>query len=139
MDFQVGLKLHLPRDRHSVPLARHLAGRALYEVGAHHSDAHDVELALAEACTNVLTHAGPGDAYDVDVAIGPSQCVISVIDLGRGFDVDNLPEKPDADAEGGRGLDIMRKLMDSVRLVTRPDGGTVVQLVKNLRFAAEAP
>ena len=88
----------------SVPVVRHLAEDALLEVGAHASDAHDVELALAEACANVLTHAGPGDVYDVELVIGPYNCVIRVVDVGAGFDADaTCPGCRGSDAESGRG------------------------------------
>lgn len=136
---RVALSLRLPRDRLSVPVVRHLAEYALLEVGAHTSDAHDVELALAEACANVLTHAGPGDVYDVDVLIGPYNCVIKVVDVGDGFDTSNLPRMSDSDAESGRGVGMMRAVMDEVRLTSEPERGTVVQLVKSLNFHDDAP
>ncbi|MBA3652932.1 MAG: ATP-binding protein [Actinobacteria bacterium] len=138
--FRIELSLRLPRDRVSVPLVRHLAEYALQEVGANEDDAHDVELALAEACANVLTHAGPGHVYDVEVLIGPYNCVIRVVDVGAGFDTDAVnPGMSDADAESGRGVGLMRVLMDHVRLVSEPDRGTVVQLVKSLRFDDDVP
>jgi serine/threonine-protein kinase RsbW len=136
---QVALSLRLPRDRVSVPVVRHLAEYALLEVGAVSSDAHDVELALAEACANVLTHAGPGDIYDVDVIIGPRNCVIRVVDVGAGFDAPLAPSMPGAEAESGRGVGLMHAVMNEVRLTSEPDRGTVVQLVKSLRFHDDAP
>ena len=136
---RVALSLRLPRDRLSVPVVRHLAEYALLEVGAHSTDAHDVELALSEACANVLNHAGPGDVYDVDVIIGPYNCVIRVIDVGQGFDSSAPPAMPGHDAESGRGVGLMHAVMDQVKLTSEPDRGTVVQLVKSLNFNADAP
>ena len=136
---RVALTLRLPRDRFSVPVVRHLTEYALLEVGAHAVDAHDIELALAEACANVLTHAGPGDVYDVEVIIGPYNCVIRVTDVGTGFDTATLPAMAGHDAESGRGLGLMHALMDHVRLESEPHGGTVVQLVKSLNFHEDAP
>lgn len=136
----IRLSLRLPRDRLSVPLVRHLTEYALLEVGADTSDAHDVELALAEACANVLTHAGPGDIYDVEITIGPFNCVIRVIDVGHGFDASTTsPTMASYDAESGRGVGLMHALMDQVRLTSEPDRGTVVQLIKSLNFHEDAP
>ena len=136
---RVALSLRLPRDRVSVPVARHLTEYALREVGAQTSDAHDIELALAEACANVLTHAGPGAVYDVEVLIGPYNCVIKVVDVGSGFDATDLPGMSGNDAESGRGVGLMKAVMDDVRLTSEPDRGTVVQLVKSLNFQDNAP
>ena len=136
---RVSLSLRLPRDQLSVPVVRHLTQYALMEVGANSNDAHDVELALTEACANVLTHAGPGDVYDVDVIIGPYNCVIRVIDVGRGFDASSMPTMSGMDAESGRGVGLMHALMDQVRLTSEPERGTVVQLVKSLDFQDDAP
>jgi serine/threonine-protein kinase RsbW len=138
--FNISLTLRLPRDRVSVPVVRHLTEYALGEVGADPNDAHDVELALAEACANVLTHAGPGDIYDVEVIIGPYNCVIRVVDVGAGYDTAAVTgQMSGADAESGRGIALMRSLMDNVRFTSEPERGTVVQLVKSLRFNDDAP
>ena len=62
---EILLSLSLPRDADSVPVARHIVRRALAEVGVTDDCTHDVELALSEACSNVLLHSGPGREYDV--------------------------------------------------------------------------
>lgn len=139
--FHVSLSLRLPRYRMSVPIVRHLIRDALDEVGVVTEDAADVELALAEACGNVLAHAGPGDAYDISVTIGPGQCEIRVIDIGRGFDFLSLSgnQMSPADAESGRGIALMKAVMDQVRFISEPERGTIVHLVKRLHFDDAVP
>ena len=134
--FQVTLSLQLPRDRLSVPVTRHLIRAAMREVGVIPDDADAVELAVTEACANVIDHSGPGDAYDVAVGIAATGCHIRVVDVGRGFDHDALsgPTMADTDAEHGRGMALMHALVDQVRFESRPERGTVVHLVKLLRF-----
>lgn len=133
--FRISLALCLPRDKLSVPIVRHLVHHALMEVGVVHDDAGDVELALAEACANVLTHSGPGDAYEVSITIGPAACDIRVIDVGRGFDFASLTEgMSSTDSESGRGVALMGAVMDQVHFTSEPEKGTVVHLVKQLRF-----
>ena len=134
--FQVTLTLQLPRDRLSVPVTRHLIRAAMNEVGVIGDDADAVELAVTEACANVIDHSGPGDAYDVAVTIGPSSCHIRVVDIGRGFDHKalSIPRMADHRAEHGRGVALMHALVDQVRFESRPEKGTVVHLVKLLRF-----
>lgn len=138
--FSVSLSLRLPRDRLSVPVVRHLCRHALKEVGVVPQVASDVELALAEACGNVLKHSGPGDAYEVSITIGPVLCEIRVTDIGRGFDYESLTgEMAGTDAEGGRGIALMHALMDQVRFTSEPERGTIVHLVKQLTFDDDVP
>jgi len=138
--FLISLTLRLPRDRLSVPVVRHLTHHALDEVGVLDGVADDVELALAEACANVLTHSGPGDVYDVSISIGPETCEIRVTDVGHGFDYASLSrEMASGDAESGRGVALMHALMDQVRFTSEPEQGTIVHLVKRLEFDDNAP
>ncbi|MBO0730356.1 MAG: ATP-binding protein [Acidimicrobiaceae bacterium] len=138
--FRVTLSLQLPRDRLSVPVPRHLVSAVLGEVGVVEADIHDVELALTEACANVINHSGPGDAYEVAVTISASSCHLRVIDVGHGFDHDTLgPQMADLGAEQGRGVALMHALVDQVRFESRPERGTVVHLVKRLDFDDTIP
>ncbi len=138
--FRVTLSLLLPRDRLTVPVARHLTRAALKEGAVLPEDAHEVELALSEASANVVEHSGAGDRYEVAVTIGPVNAELRVTDRGRGFDHRGLGEEMAAlDAEHGRGVALMRALVDQVRLESRPEVGTVVRLVKALRFDDTVP
>jgi serine/threonine-protein kinase RsbW len=143
MGYGVSLALRLPRDAMSVPVIRHLVRYALSEVGVVDDVSHDIELALTEACANVLRHAGPGDSYDVTVTIGPDDCEIRVVDIGHGFDHVSVMETadlgtPDLNAERGRGLGLMHALVDEVELRSEPEAGTLVCLVKRLEFDEKA-
>jgi serine/threonine-protein kinase RsbW len=139
LGYGVMLTLRLPRDSLSVPVIRHLTRYALTEVGVLDEVTDDVELAVAEACANVLTHSGPGDSYDVSVTIGPDECEIRVVDIGHGFDHVSVLETvdlgtPDLNAERGRGLGLMHAFVDHVELRSEPESGTLVRLVKTLKF-----
>jgi anti-sigma regulatory factor (Ser/Thr protein kinase) len=138
--FRVSLSLRLPRDRLSVPLIRHLAASALSEVGAVPDEVHDVELAVAEAASNVIKHSERGDAYDVVVTIGPELVELRVIDVGRGFDSEAMEQmSPGPEDESGRGVALMHALVDQARFVSAPERGTIVHLIKRLHFDDEAP
>jgi serine/threonine-protein kinase RsbW len=132
------LAIRLPRDELSVPVIRHLVGDALRHIGVLDEVRTDIELALTEACTNVLDHAGPGDSYDVTVTIRPDRCELRIIDIGHGFDHSSFVESASSDldmtAERGRGLGLMHSLVDHIELVSEPEEGTLVRLVKQLAF-----
>lgn len=140
--YGVSLALCLPRDAISVPVIRHLVRNALDEVGVMGSISDDIEIALTEACANVLRHAGPGDAYNVSVTIGPECCELRVVDIGHGFDHATVSKHlvdDDLSAERGRGLGLMKALVDEIELVSAPEEGTLVKLVKQLDFDETAP
>jgi len=129
------LALCLPRDEQAIPVSRHLAVTAMGEIGVTEDCIHDIAVALTEACTNVLKHSGPGDEFEISLDVDDNQCVIRVVDTGHGFDSESLGiGRADAAAEQGRGLELMRALVDKVKFVSKPEAGTVVYLEKVLEF-----
>jgi serine/threonine-protein kinase RsbW len=83
---ELSLSLTLPRDKQTVPVARHIVRNAMEQVGVEETCVDDVELALSEACTNVLLHSGPGDQFVVRLDLEDRLGVLRIIDLGHGFD-----------------------------------------------------
>ena len=134
---EIHFSLCLPRDEESVPEVRHICRDALGEQGVARDCVGDVELAVTEACTNVLKHAaGTGDEYEVTVAIVEDDCVIRVIDSGAGFDHASLDRQTaaEAGAENGRGVFLMAALVDELEFTSKPETGTVVHLEKKLQL-----
>jgi serine/threonine-protein kinase RsbW len=131
----IKLSMNIPRDASTLPLVRHLTKHALREIGVRPRCIGDVEVAVTEACANVVEHSTDEDEYSVDVAITDTRCEIRVIDTGRGFDFETLGHS-DAKitAEGGRGIQLMRALVDAIKFTSEPESGTVVHLVKDLEF-----
>ena len=138
MEFK--LTLALPRDEYSVPIARNILKSSLTVLGVKAEVIHAIELALTEACTNVLDHAADSDEYEVSAGIDGTACVIVVIDRGEGFDgsVKGLADAA-PHAEDGRGIQLMRALVDKVTFTSRPQVGTVVHLEKALEWYDDAP
>ena len=130
---EIKLTLALPRDQFSVPVARRVLSRSMAVLGVDQVVVADIELALTEACTNVLDHAADTDEYEVSAGIDGTVCVIEVIDRGAGFDSsDKGLVAADPGAEDGRGIQLMRALVDKVTFTNRPQVGTVVHLEKQL-------
>jgi serine/threonine-protein kinase RsbW len=132
---EISLTLNLPRDGLSVPVARRIVDSAMRTVGVRPGCVDDVSLALTEACTNVLQHSGPGDHYAVGVHLNDDVCSIEVTDLGHGFDVGSLREgDAESEAERGRGVQLMRLLVDRVHFQSKPEAGSVVHMEKHLEY-----
>lgn len=135
----IKMSLGLPGEALSIPVIRRVLGDALHTLGVVDTCVGDIQVAVAEACTNVLDHAGPDDEYEVVAAIEGANCVLKIVDRGAGFDPDDAGG---ADAspedEHGRGIQLMRALVDDVVFDSAPEEGTVVYLRKELTWREDA-
>lgn len=136
MSLEVNLTLCLPTDELSVPVVRHICSYALTEVGVREQCLSDISLALTEACTNVLDHVEEGgEAYEVIITIDDERCTIRVKDAGKGFDFESRNQgRVDLTAESGRGLELIRSVVDRVKFTSVPEDGMIVHLEKDLEF-----
>ena len=133
---RIQVVMTLPRETRSVPVVRRTVATALATAGVTPECVGEVEVALSEACTNVLQHAGLGTPYDVVISIGDEQLTMDVVDAGAGFG--DLGASPPAtveqDAERARGIALMRELSDRAVFDTVTGGGRSVHLMKHLRW-----
>ena len=137
---RISLALSLPRDAATIPVARHIARDALREAGVTDDCSAAIEVALTEAATNVVQHSGPGDEYQVAVNLTADSCTIRVVDTGRGFDYSSFGgQVAEPSAEQGRGMNLMRALVDQVTFESKPEAGTIVHLEKRLDLLDASP
>ena len=135
---EITVSVALPRDSVSVPVIRSLTSQALRILEVDDSCIADIETALSEACTNVLLHAAAGDEYSVSTTIDGRQCVIEVVDSGHGFDPSALEDPlSEPQADHGRGLLLMKQLVDTVTFDAGERAGTVVRMEKKLYWRHE--
>ena len=129
---RLSLHLFLPRDVDSVPAVRRLLRAALAVLHVDRRCGDDLEIALTEACSNVVQHAGGTGQYEVRLDVADGLCAIDVLDDGDGFDVpDSAPEQPRADSERGRGLFLIRALSENVRMHSGPRAGSRIHFEKS--------
>jgi PAS domain S-box-containing protein len=117
--------LSLPAEPESLVLLRRRLGRFLHAAGASQVEAYEVTLTVCEAAGNAIEHAyGPGDAtFEVEAAFEGGELVATVRDSG------NWRER--RSEHRGRGLSIIKGLMDEVEVATE-DHGTVVRMRRRL-------
>ncbi len=106
---------------------------------------YDLQLAVDEACTNIITHGyagmNPGSII-LDLEFQPTQVVMRLTDFGHPFEPYE-PAAPDVHAAledqpaSGFGLFIIYGTMDSVDYTTNEDGNTLI-LTKRLARAVSA-
>jgi serine/threonine-protein kinase RsbW len=111
---------------------RRIVASAMAEVGVERSCAADVELALTEGCANVVRHATSTDRYWVVFQLDPTAAKVTIADSGKGFEVNGQQRMAGALAEGGRGLALMRMLMDEADFRVQEGRGTEVLLTKQI-------
>ena len=111
--------VELPVAPETLSSMRALLRRWLAHVGASDQEIHEITTACGEAATNAIEHAGSAGGVPFELggrAEGP-EVQITVRDFGAWRD----PREGDQ----GRGLSLIRALMDTVDVEPRPEGTTV--------------
>lgn len=124
--------LALPRDALSIPVVRRVTGDALRGLGVAEDCVDDLLVAISEACTNVIEHARANGDYEVTGHVDDGTCLFKIVDWGRGLR--SAPPEPEPLSESGRGIRLMRALVDDLDIDSAPDRGTVVHLRKRLTW-----
>ncbi len=94
--------------------ARRQLARLLDDAGWD-GDTDAVVLAVHEAMVNAHRHAG--GVTHATAGVDDGAVVVEVADRGRGFRIPESPDMPDAAAETGRGLYLIRRLAADAHVV----------------------
>lgn len=111
---------------------RHRVADLLGTLPLGRDDCFDVALAVGEALSNAYDHACGASGCTMSVEAFPDRVVIEVNDCGCGYEI-AAGEEPPESRERGRGIRLMRMLVDNVDVRRRVDvQGTQVRLIKLL-------
>ena len=97
---------------------------------------YDIQLAVDEACTNVIKHGYAGmdpGSIILDLELQPGSVRVSITDFGHSFEPDSTPV-PDINAglderePGGFGLFFIRQSVDQMDYRVTEDGNTMILL-----------
>jgi anti-sigma regulatory factor (Ser/Thr protein kinase) len=126
------LHLELPTNPKALGTLRRTVGRWLEPIGASTVESNDIQVSCHEACSNAMEHGYRfRDAViDVDAEFDGEHVQLTVSDSG------SWREKRDSDR--GRGLELIRALMDEVEVAAGEDG-TVVRMRKRLAEPVAPP
>jgi serine/threonine-protein kinase RsbW len=113
--------------------------QATKTAGFDDSASYGIQLAVDEACTNIIEHAyGGEDRGDIEITCEMNEEALRILlrDFGQSFDPDAVPTPqlnvPIEELEDqGLGLHWMRKLMDEVRFEFSSETGNLLTLVKH--------
>jgi anti-sigma regulatory factor (Ser/Thr protein kinase) len=91
----------------------------------------DCELALVEACNNLVQHNSSKEAIKLNAEADLEELRILIWDRTNGFDWPPNPQLPETDSEHGRGLYLINMLMTAVEY-TRSGGWNELRLRRRL-------
>ena len=143
-------KLFLQTPGHGSYLAyiRPIVGDLARKVGFDESEIAKIEMAVDEACSNVVKHAySPNKEWcwqhrdpeiRLDIRTEGGSLVIEINDHGQRFDFANYrPTDMENDLRemkrGGYGIPIMRNFMDEVQYSSNDQTGNTLRMVKYLK------
>jgi len=133
-------QLRLPSQSDNLSLIRDLVSKVAAQVGLSSEEAGKIELAVDEACTNVIKHAygsNSNEVLDIQIKIEKTKLTIVVSDKGKGFNPDkikipDLSESIRTGKRGGLGICLIKTLMDKVDFQMNPGTKNQVKMVKYL-------
>jgi len=133
--------MRIPSSLDELPHVDAEVERIAREMGFGDDARADLGICVTEAAGNAITHAHHqrADLYvEIRFEQFPDALQVAVRDHGPGFDVEQIPDptlpenlmKPN-----GRGLHVIRTLMDGVELKRLPDGMCIVMTKKLITTA----
>lgn len=129
-------RLVLPSHIEAVGAAAAAVAEFVQSCGVGEEAAFGIDMAVREAVTNAMVHGNQEDeTKSVEVVFNcmGNALEIEVKDQGEGFDPTAVPDPTDPVnilKTSGRGIFLMRSFMDEVEWSARPEGGTLVRMVK---------
>lgn len=111
------------------------------QAGLPDSDLSMIELAVDEACANVIEHAYGSDGTKeviVRAMLDAEAITIEVVDTGKGFDPNIVEQKElkrlvEERRSGGLGMRMMKLVMDEVQYNIKPGERNELRMVKRLK------
>lgn len=158
---EVDVEVRCPVETRVLSMLRCIVGALADQVGFEPEELAQIEMAVDEACSNVICHAYkhlgisprlPPEEQRPDhlrecvlrikARLGRNYLRISIIDNGIGLNktppgVKSLKEYSDRGGKGGLGIYIISNFMDEVEYDFPPESGTILTMTKYLRATAE--
>jgi serine/threonine-protein kinase RsbW len=138
------VSLELPSRLEMLEKADAMVGDLAEAVGFDEDSRLAIQTAVHESLVNAIVHGNAGQAarhVTLEIDVECDGLRIRVRDEGRGFDPTCLPDPFALESlyrPSGRGILLMKALMDSVAFRRRPSGGMEVTLWKRLERAVES-
>lgn len=131
-------KLEIPSTQNHLALADKFLEEHLRERGLDDDQIADLAISATELINNAIVHGNkldPDKTVKIILEFQNDHLTISISDQGAGFEPAEIPS-PIADEnllkEAGRGIFIVRSLVDDLQIVKNPEGGTRMIIIKKI-------
>ena len=131
------VSLHVAARDDRLALLRALVGEVASDCGCGARCVHDIQLAVDEACQNVIVH-GYGDEVPgeiiVDIYRDDAVLVFDLVDFAPPVEVDKVRPRPLGELRpGGLGTHFINECMDENGFCSPPDGaGNRLRMIKRI-------
>jgi serine/threonine-protein kinase RsbW len=126
--------LTLPSDLRMLTVARSFVEAVCDACALERALRHALVLATGEAVSNIVRHAHrdlPHAELTMHLQVSDSDIILTFLDEGAPFDIATVPQLPPGEVRiGGRGVYLLRALMDDVTCERRGEQGNILRLVK---------
>lgn len=134
-------KLQVPSSTENLALIREFVSSAAMQAGFDEREAAKLQLAVDEACANVIEHAYGHDTNKevlISARLDENEFSIDIEDTGKGFDPasvdqEDLEQLVNKRRTGGLGMRLMKTLMDEVRYEIEPGKKNALHMSKRLK------
>jgi serine/threonine-protein kinase RsbW len=128
------LTLTIPSELSMLSVARAFVDAVCQSRDLDRCTTHAVILAVGEAVSNIIRHAHhnrPDAPLQLECRLLPDAIEICLLDEGEPFDLDAVPHLDPGEVRvGGRGVFLMRALMDELSCQPRGPRGNTLRMVK---------
>jgi len=138
--FERTFSLHVPSSTGNLSMIRDFVRSIGEQTPMEEMDVARLEMAVDEACSNVMEHAYGLDStkeVSIQATVDDSAVQIVVIDTGKGFDPASVEQSKLADLisakkTGGLGMRLIKSFMDEVHYEMIPGVKNELKMVKRL-------
>jgi serine/threonine-protein kinase RsbW len=130
--------LDIPSEIQMLATVEAVVGDLSAAAGFDEDSRQDVQTAVHESVVNAMVHGNrrhEARRVRLEITVHPGRLDIRVQDEGRGFDPTVVPDPvapENLSRSSGRGIFLMRSLMDEVTFRRLPGGGTEVRMQKRV-------
>lgn len=133
--------LQVPSSTENLALIREFVTTVGQQAGMSETEIGKIELAVDEACANVIEHAYGHDAskeVTVRANVDDNSITFEIVDTGKGFDPgavaqEDLEKLIQQRKDGGLGMRLIKKLMDEVQYEIVPGQKNELRMTKRIK------
>jgi serine/threonine-protein kinase RsbW len=133
--------LQVPSSTENLALIREFVTTVAAQAGLSEAEAAKLELAVDEACANVIEHAYGHDALKevtVNANFDGDSITFKIVDTGKGFDPSQVKQEEletliAKRKDGGLGMRLIKTLMDEVQYEIVPGQKNELRMTKRIR------